>query len=579
MMLRFACCLVFLSMATFGLASEPSLVPAELVKLASEGEQLKSGSPGEQERAIQKFNEASNGLGALLEKQPSDAEVRQLHDLQSQVQMSLGALYLANDKADEATLRQALTAFTKAQALGTERQKAVAKFNRGLVYLRLGKPNDAIDAIKGSDWKQIGETQQFLLNYNLGRAYTAAGNLNEAFDAFEQSLKLNAGFDPAADDAVETVVADFARDPQAASEMARRLVVVNRPRSAIQVCKRVLENGSDRPERLLGICFLAWARTFTSPGRFLEESMPLCQRFERAGCTNLTGDIQLVMSGELNVAVEAVHEAHPQLRWFGRKDAADLPGNPLPLRAAESRFLTTLAEWYATGELKRNPDDRNRLSPRARNPRAALATYIVGLQLDYSNTVAAYGFVSVLKTYGREVDPEGKVLKNAVDLLFHEKGRIYEEIYVRAPKSPQAWENLRGLHFLLGMILEDHPPLADGEGSPRSATFQFEHALTAERNMFQLGSRSHPAPGIHEHLADVYQKLKRPPDAFDERLAAAQGYLALDDRELARKNLETAAAVKFDPSPEQKGRFEKLRLQIGPPPPKVIRPNIIIKNK
>jgi len=99
---------------------------------------------------------------------------------------------------------------------------------------------------------------------------------------------------------------------------------------------------------------------------------------------------------------------------------------------------------------------------------------------------------------------------------------------------------------------------------PRSATFQWEHAENAARQV-RLRDRSAPAtPGINRSLGNCYQIIGRPNDAWGQFMLAAQGLAAVDKDE-ARAALRRAADLNLALTAEQQAMVTKTKEAIERP--------------
>ena len=118
-----------------------------------------------------------------------------------------------------------------------------------------------------------------------------------------------------------------------------------------------------------------------------------------------------------------------------------------------------------------------------------------------------------------ELDPQGSLINDLLDSMFMEKGGYYMK---------KDWPNILRMHVAIGTIFEDRRQWGSA-GEPRSAIFQWEHALIADQEVRRTQLGMPPSPGVNLHLANCYAAVGRASAATQQYLTAAEGYLKAGD--------------------------------------------------
>jgi tetratricopeptide (TPR) repeat protein len=186
------------------------------------------------------------------------------------------------------------------------------------------------------------------------------------------------------------------------------------------------------------------------------------------------------------------------------------------------------------------------------SPDKALARYSAAWMLNPADSEAAVYSAAILRDHAKSVDPNGTLFSQLLETLFEQKGQAYFE---------NDWPNILRFHVVLGTIFE-RDKVWGSSNNPRSAIFQWESALRAERQVRQIDKSFPPSPGIHASLALAYQNISRIADAWDQYILAAEGFIQTHNPDPATVALDSAESLPLPPSADRRKHLEQLRDQI-----------------
>jgi hypothetical protein len=124
----------------------------------------------------------------------------------------------------------------------------------------------------------------------------------------------------------------------------------------------------------------------------------------------------------------------------------------------------------------------------------ALSRYALAWSVNRGDVSAALYAADVLMEHGSDEDPHGLLLNRFIEKLFTSKGEAYKS---------EDWLNILRLHTVLGTIYSRQKQWGTA-GDPRSARFQFEHALQAEQRYRSQHPEFPRSPGLYAQLGEVY---------------------------------------------------------------------------
>ncbi|HYK89503.1 MAG TPA: hypothetical protein VE398_12080 [Acidobacteriota bacterium] len=403
------------------------------------------------------------------------------------------------DRAQASHVSEAASVYLVAMASGTPGQRSLAANNLGVLLLRQGDPVKALGVFREVDLKAIDPADLYIYQYNYGRTLELNKDSQGAYTHYREAVKLRPDFMPAVEGALRTLWEVKPAPVTDAAGFADTLVRAGRADAARDLLKRSLALWSSEPNasQLLGGLVRCYGAERIEFSHFFQEDWPLLLKL---GASPLGAGIR-----ELGLAFSAKfpysfgHNAEPFPYWSNG-----------PYREPFGELLRMVGDQYANEE---------------RYPQA-LACYSNAWVISRLPEAALY--TAALIRDHRELDTDGRLLNQLVESLFEQKGDAY---------ARQDWPNILRLHTVLGTIFESQSRWGPA-GDPRSAIFQWQHALYAESMVRAKDPKFPPSPGLHLHLANSYVKVGQPAAARSEYLAAAEGFLQASDREQAAMAIE-----------------------------------------
>ncbi|MFI5092009.1 MAG: hypothetical protein ACHQIK_01070 [Candidatus Acidiferrales bacterium] len=403
------------------------------------------------------------------------------------------------DRAQASRTLEAISAYQVAMASGTPPQRSLAANNLGVLLLRQGNPAKALEAFRVVDLKTIDPAAVYLYQYNYGRTLELNKDTKGAYSHYSDAVRLRSDFTPALDGALRIM---WELKPSPVSDgagFADTLVRAGRAETARGLLNRSLVLWSSEPNapELLAGLVRCYGALRIEPPRFFKEDWPLLQGVGSSPLRAGISELSAAFSGKF--AYSFGHYAEPFPYWSNG-----------PYREPFGELLRMLGDQYANEELYPQ----------------ALACYSNAWVISRLPEAALY--TAALIRDHRELDTDGRLLNQLVESLFDQKGGAY---------ARQDWPNILRLHTVLGTIFESQSRWGPA-GDPRSAIFQWQHALHAESMVRAKDSKVPPSPGLHLHLANSYVKVGQPAAARSEYLAAAETFLQASDREQAASAIE-----------------------------------------
>jgi tetratricopeptide (TPR) repeat protein len=493
--------------------------------------------------------------GAINEFEAARKEAARIGDRSDQANAALQAaqthqeLFLRNTKQVQ-HLEKAMANYEAAIELGGPEQRAEALNNLGTLYLTKKDYPAAIRALKRVDMTQIPPKDRFIYDYNLGRAYDLSGNPSDAFPLYVSALAANPNYSPAALRAFENLRS--AGPPQKFAEtlgLADRLLKHAQSELAARETFRCLQVWGDdlRAVELLPVLVRHYTIASVEPERFRKEMWPALNELasQHPKLKPAIEELRLAFESDFKPVIKArkrgLFELFPVWSKLGMRD-------PLGERTFPS-LLKLIGDYYYESV------DR---SGECRDPGKALARYSAAWSMDPFNTEAALFTAAVLRDYAEKLDPDHQLYNQFVENIFDLKNGVY----AKQPKSPADRANLVRMHFLLGSIFEREGNWGS-EDNPRSAVFQWVHAIRQENKLREVDPRSLPTPGLHQHLAMAYQLSQEPAKAFEQFLIAAEEFAELNDMPSAKDALASARGLDAAPGPDRQERIQRLAARLG----------------
>ena len=442
---------------------------------------------------------------------------------------------------------RALAWYDAAIASGAPAQSALARNNKGVALLAMGRGGEALAELERVDHAAVSESQRQAFQYNLGRAYEQLGQAPRALEAYRAVVAAQPSFRPAVDHLYGLLRASA--DPErirAAAVLTGDLVQRGEPRAA-------LENARE--------CLSAWKA---------ERGVPaMCELLVRSYVANRIGPADYART-ERDFLGSVAREAQsaPTGAYLERFAAqlervyqGELPIDPRPDLAREL-FPRPGAEWSAeevsgvnlSAELSRLLKLAGDHFDGSGDPGQALARYLLSWNLDPANTEALVHVAEMVRR-DAELATGSELGDSLVSRIFEEKGSSYRVQY----KTARDWLNILRYHVLLASIFEQQGRWGSRD-EIASVIFQLEHAIAAEARVRRLGEALAPAPGLHYRLGRAYLASGRGDDRRGARQSfvdAARGFLEDGNAPEARLALDAARPL----ASGEEGAFELRELE------------------
>ncbi len=413
--------------------------------------------------------------------------------------------------------------------IGTPPQRLLAQNNLGNLLLRQGKPSEALSILRQMDLSSLQPSERFVYEYNTARAFEATGNSTAAVELYQKVFTAQPAFEPAIEAAFRVLRLSRPAPVQSAAGLANLLVergqaelVAPQVRKLLQVWARERE-----AQRLLAVLVRCYAEQSLDPATFEKSEWPVWNDV-RARAPGLALAVRQVRSAFLD-RLEPFFRSHMVPEVFSAWSGQEWKVKPFGL------LLRSLGHHFRHGD-----------------PRAALARYSLAWSMNNEDVEAALYAADVLLNESRSVDPQGRQLDQFIDNLFMLKGEAY---------LGNDWLNILRLHTVLGTIFARQEKWGPAD-SPRSAVFQFVHALRAEDNYRRKNPGFPPAAGLHQQLGHAYLRLNRTQDALSEFIRAGEGFVKDSREEEAREMLTRAQALRITPDTRQHEKLKRLATDI-----------------
>jgi hypothetical protein len=386
----------------------------------------------------------------------------------------------------EAAYREAIAA-TSNNANGELRARAVN--NLAVLLLDEGKKHDALNALSNLRLQGLGQEQRAVYLFNSGKVLEANEDWTAAYQDYVSAYATNGNLGIAAEAAFRLLQREGTPKVDQAVSLARSVSSRGCSENTRRAIHQLIEQwGQDSQAvdllaALVG-CYVAGKVDLSGPDA---GELPLLRRIA-ATYPNLRpaiSQIELAYSGNLQSDPQSAREAFPN--WLNRDWES----------SAFAAFLKVIGDSAAE----------------AGNDRVALARYAAAWSLA-NDPVYALEFASLLSR-DPGLDPDGRLLDDLLSSMFSQKGSYY---------AVEDWPNILRMHVAIGTILEERGIWGTSD-SPRSAIFQWEHAVLAQEQVRLQTPDSPPLAGLHMHLGDCYTKAKMPGKAAEEFVAAAEAYL------------------------------------------------------
>jgi tetratricopeptide (TPR) repeat protein len=405
----------------------------------------------------------------------------------------------------ESAYRQSIQAATEAS---DSSQKVLATNNLAVLMLKQGKKADALSVLRTVDLTMIASEQRPLYAYNLGRSLEVNGDLNGAFDKYATAYDASPEF------------------VEAASAAFRVLQSSESPRipDVVRLSEDLIGHGhSEIVGQHLPTLLLAWGgnpdaqrllaevlRCYTAQGVTPKDFMSGRRKILEDAATHFpalakpVAAVKEAFAGKLS----PIPEPGPGnfWTWYGESWKADAMGPMLKVigddYAENKQYEGALGRYASAWSLTRDPQ-------------------------------YALAFASLVRRQPELASQRDLLVSKLVDSMFMAKGDQYRKMN---------WPNILRMHIAIATIFEDEKRWGT-RGDPRSAIFQWDHAITAEREVRKTSPQVPPAPGLHYHLATCLTATGQNAEASREYLAAAELFVQAQDAQAAAEAAKRAAGL------------------------------------
>jgi tetratricopeptide (TPR) repeat protein len=420
------------------------------------------------------------------------------------------------------TYPQAIEAYRKASEVGNDTQRALAQNNMGTLYLRSGNVAEAVRTLGSIDFSKLDQAQRSIYLFNYGRALEQNHDYASAYKQYTTVLASNPQFAPAVNGAFRSLLAFPAPQVSTTSSLAIQLLekgVTAGIGNNLHACMRQWAQNPDAPSGLVPPLLQYFVATGLDWAGFQQTELPFWERLAASSeaWRAPLAELQSAYAASLKVPDQPYRARELFPFHAGNRDRA----------AAFSRLL------------KMTGDQRSRTG----DDMQALARYYLAWGLDRDNAEALVYLAAILHD-DPKLDPNRALLNRLIDQVFTAKGEAY---------ANKDYLNVLRLHTLLGTIFENDNQLGPPY-SPRSAVFQWEHALQAADILRKQNPDFPPYPALYLHLASVYQRMGRTRDAGPYFLSSAEGFVRLQDFEQAKKTMQQFDSLPLDAALSQRAR-------------------------
>jgi tetratricopeptide (TPR) repeat protein len=435
------------------------------------------------------------------------------------------------DPTQQNRLAEAVESYQNAIQLGDAGQQAYARNGLGVLLLRQGKTVESLAAFREIDMDRIAPPARFAYVYNYGRALEKSQDLQSAYVQYRRALELQPRFEPAIESAFRVLRQSSPPNIRGAVGLGRQLVERGAAAFTAGQIHALLKAWSTAPDaiELLTVLVQYYVSASVDPAHF--------EKFE-------SGDLRSLGAATpaLKRPIDEIHTAYfgdfpPSFYHGAARDIFRSWAYPREHAALFSALLKKVGAYYDQREA----------------PEKALPRFSAAWMLNPADSEAAVYAAAVIRDHAKTLDPQGQLFKQLLETLFMQKGEAYFE---------NDWPNILRFHVVLGTIFE-REKIWGSSHDPRSAIFQWENALEAEKQIRQVDKKFSPSPGIHASLALAYENTSRAADAWDQYVLAAQGFIESRNPDPAASALERAESLSVAQDEQRRKKVEELRGEIA----------------
>jgi tetratricopeptide (TPR) repeat protein len=431
--------------------------------------------------------------------------------------------WVTEDSSQTARLNDAATAYRDVIQRGNPLQQTLARNYLGEVLLKQGKASEAVQAFQTMDLSTVDASKRHILQYNLGRALEVSGDDRAAYDKYSAIVLSQPAFTLAAERSFD--ILQKATPPRVAEvvRLSSALLKSGEIETASSRLKGFLKSWGGQPDAAAMLVPLVRYYTIQaySPRAFGQVEGPFLAELQRTApaLARPVAEIRRVYEGPLTPVFSSGQARSSFPSWTDTADKRD----------AFAALLTAVGNQFN----------------REKGPQEALARLSAAWMIEPSRTDGAVELAATLRANRNlRFGPNSQLFDQLIDGLFETKGQAY---------AGNDWPNILRLHVVLANIFEEDRNWGSSTNS-RSAIFQWEHAIEAERRVRAADAAFSPSPGLHMHLASCYRAVGRSADALTEYVNAGEAFMRDGDKSGAMASLQGLRALNVQIAPGLRSR-------------------------
>ena len=442
-------------------------------------------------------------------------------------------------KADD-LLQKAKGNYQEIVSNGTGAQKLTARNNLGVIYLKMNKPDLAVQEFRRIDFNQVDKRKRFIFQSNYARALEKNKDFDRALDQYAQAIKLRPDYDRAVQRAIGLLIRKPASDADANRKFTQSVrlcrTLVNGGNSSVlehsQGLLRHWQKRADAPQ-LLGEVARYYAFVGLTPDGFRKRQLPFLASLKDASAELRNGvrELQRVfLDQDLQPSFRAASVADQFPVW-----------STAQLREPLSRLLKSTGDDFLRNE----------------NATQAFARYSMSWTTDPTNTDAANYCAAILHRQPQlvvKLDRKAETRRFVDSMYSNRDGKKYKVAY----ESSEDWQNLVRTHVLLGKTYSQLKQVGNVDDR-YSAAFHYQQAIDAHARVAKPDRI--PVPLLHYSLA-ITLRTANHQQAFQNFIAAGEGYVRFKNKKGANSSLIAAAKLDIVLKPAQQRQLELLRQRV-----------------
>jgi tetratricopeptide (TPR) repeat protein len=428
-----------------------------------------------------------------------------------------------------AEYQRADAAYAEAARFGDNTQKAAALNGRALLMLGRGDSAGALQQLGAINLKEVDPAHRAAYRFNTGLAWEKGGQWKKAYDSYVAAIAEKPEYQSSTEAAFRLLHDGQPRIPEAVS-FINTLLNNGQTVSAGKYAKQLLQEwaGQSYSQELLSALLRYYAIAPTTLADLRDKEWPYLNRVA-SGAPHLQRPI-----------------AEIQTAWFGTfepifqfQDAIHL----FPDWAGPESRQTAMAGLLkkAAGLLRDEGKSEG-----------ALARYSAAWSISADAESALYA-ATILQDQRSLITNNKALFDHLLNGIINVKGHAYQK---------DDWPNILRLHVVLGTIFEQQKQWGS-ETELRSAIFQWQHAITAEKRIRETDPNYPPSPMLYMSLAKAY-RAKGDVKALDFYLSAGEAFAKAENTKDARTALQAASTLKWAgaDSPPAQERLHRLDAEI-----------------